>query len=166
MENINWFYLVLGMAAILVVAVVVIGIYSSVVKAGNIFDLEAQPLEQEIGYNAIFVSDQITGTSVVLSLLANQKPGFVVIQEAQGDSLGKVIGVSDFLNSGERSRLMIELVRSIQKGEKFYAIIYEDDGDKAFDAYKDKKALGSQGEEIKMLFWVIEGESRPTSITI
>lgn len=168
MEGVNWFYASLGLTISLVIAVLFLGFYVSLggIKGEALVRSFSSGSEASVLYDAIFVGDQVEGSSVVVSLLTNKKPGFVVIQEEEGGKPGRPVGVSDFLNAGERSRIVLDLVRPLREGERLYAIIYEDNGDKAFDIRTDKRVESEEGREVMMSFIVTDGESQPTSVTI
>ncbi len=90
--------------------------------------------------NFIYMADQRPGTQVKATSLFTEKPGFVVIHESNGDKAGAVIGVSKFLSAEENNGVVISLSRPVIQGEKFIAMLHEDNGDGKFNASNDPEA--------------------------
>lgn len=80
----------------------------------------------------VVVEDQAAGSSVVVASASLTKPSWIAIKDAAGWILGA--RRFDMTSVPESS---IPLLRATEAGKIYYAVIYVDDGDKAFDFKKD-----------------------------
>ncbi|MDQ3018336.1 MAG: hypothetical protein M3Q64_00475 [bacterium] len=92
--------------------------------------------------NSIVLSTQSAGTEVLVDNFYFEKPGFIAIREAKGDAIGNVIGFSGWLNSGPGQDLTFKV--TLKAGVKYFAEMYEDNGDKKFSATTDKPVADSE----------------------
>jgi len=103
------------------------------------------------GKNALDVENQPAGNTVTLPLVVLNQMGWVVIHEDAGDKQGNALGAA-LVFAGERSGVLVELLRSTVKGRTYYAMLHNDDGDKVFDLKKDLPIADSTGAVIQMSF--------------
>lgn len=111
-----------------------------------------------VGKNAIYVAEQPPGTTLNVSLVAMEKAGFVVVHEADASgAVGAAIGVSGYLQAGEREDVKISLSRPAKVGEQLIAMIHEDNGNKAYDDEAADAAIIENGAPVWMVFSVEAG---------
>ena len=113
-----------------------------------------------MGKNAIYVAEQLPLKTVSVALVHLASPGFVVIHEDNAGAPGKILGQSDALGAGEIKNLPpIALSRSTKDGETLYVMLHFDDGDRVFDAVKDKPALDAVADEPVMMITVVSKDA-------
>ena len=84
----------------------------------------------------VAVSTQIPGDAVTVDNAFLEKPGFVVIHEANASGQpGNVIGSSGLLTAGAKQDL--EITANVKPGGKYIAMLYTDNGDKKFTVTAD-----------------------------
>jgi len=101
----------------------------------------------------IVVKDQPAGFKVIVDSVSLENVGWVAIHEDRDGELGNILGAYRFENgthSGE-----VELLRNTVEGGTYYAVIYNDDGDREFDHKKDVPLVDGLGNEIISEFKVI-----------
>lgn len=84
---------------------------------------------------ALTVEDQFPGTVVFVSNVTLPKGGWVVIHRESGGAPGEIVGAGYFgadVLTGE-----VNLSKTSQEGEKYYAVLYRDNGDLNFDPKTD-----------------------------
>lgn len=100
-----------------------------------------------VGNNAIYVTEQSPGHSVLVSVVRLEKPGFVVIHEDSEGQAGRVLGASQLLPGGEiKNPPPIALSQETSDGQTLYAALHLDNGNGVFDAVEDKPALDPVGK--------------------
>ena len=114
--------------------------------------------------NAIVVSSQKPGIMISISKIVFEKGGWVVIHENDGTGKpGKILGAQLF-DPGSWDNGKVELLRGTEDGGTYYAMLHQDNGDRAFDPKLDTPILGSNGAPIMMEFTASEdvegGESQ------
>lgn len=121
-----------------------------------------------VGKNSIYVADQAPGRSILVSVVNFEKPGFVVIHEDDNGVLGKIIGASRLLLSGEAKNLdPISLERETRDGETIYAMIHLDNGDGKFDSTVDKPAIDSEANEpVMMIVTISKDAQEPSDVSL
>ncbi|MFA6601849.1 MAG: hypothetical protein WCT02_03250 [Candidatus Paceibacterota bacterium] len=100
--------------------------------------------------NRIVMSDQYPGNVVYLSSVQVSSPSWVVIQADDAGSPGKILGSARFatgINPGK-----ITLSSPMIDGATYYAVIYSDNGDAAFDASADQPLKDANGNIIMKVF--------------
>lgn len=104
--------------------------------------------------NAVIVSDQRPGTSVVgTAVLA--APGFLVIHEDTAGQPGAVLGASALLSAGESRGINIKLSRPMKDGETLHAMLHTDvDQNGTFNASTDTLVQSRLGGPIHGTFQV------------
>ncbi len=75
--------------------------------------------------NAIVVADQRLGSSVAISKVSLEKPGYVVVygKDVNGKS-GSLLGVSALLPAGENNNVVIPLSRPTKEGDKLSTLLH------------------------------------------
>lgn len=106
----------------------------------------------EQGGNAIYVEDQLSEVSSVrVGFVVLAAPGFVVIFNNENGVPGTPIGNSQWLSTGGE-HLIVPLAEPLIDGEVYYAMLFFDDGDRAFDSQKDTQARDSEESVVIMSF--------------
>jgi len=103
------------------------------------------------GKNALDVSDQPAGQSVSMALTVLNEQGWVAIHEDTNGEPGRILGAT-LVFAGERNNVVVDLLRATKKGQTYYAMLHNDDGDKSFDIAKDLPIKDSTGNVIMMKF--------------
>jgi len=102
------------------------------------------------GGDSVTVSDQKAGTEVVLSGVSFEKGGWVAIHEDDNGKLGKILGVQLF-DAGKGVGI-VELLRGTLPGNTYYAVLHNDNGDRAFDPKIDLPIIGTNNSLIMTTF--------------
>lgn len=118
-----------------------------------------------VGKNALYVAEQRPGTTVEVSALVMENPGFVVIHENQNGTPGKIIGKSSLLDK-DNNGATITLDLQTTDGEKLIAMIHKDNGNGTFSETEDTAAKDDQGEEVMMEFEVSTDASEVDVISL
>lgn len=121
--------------------------------------LDGNPAGFIFGENAIYVTEQAPSKTVSVAVVRLEKPGFVVIHEDTNGAPAKILGASGLIMAGEKNFLQVALSRSTVDGETIYAMLHLDDGDRAFDAIKDKPVLDRIGGEPVMTIVTISKDA-------
>lgn len=131
--------------AIVVIVLIVLGYY--MIKGGNgssSLNENATTTEETANNNSevnrVMVSDQYPGNVAYISSVQFANPGFVVIHEDKNGTLGDVIG-STYFDSGINTGKVM-LTKNTVEGKTYYAVLYNDDGDKKFNIEKDLPLKG------------------------
>ena len=83
----------------------------------------------------VLVKDQEADESVFLTKVALMKGGWVAVREGSLEDAGPILGAARFdagVWQGD-----VPLLRSLEAGKTYHAVLYYDDGDKKFDFKKD-----------------------------
>jgi len=119
---------------IVIILVVIIGGYF--LLKGGYQPPEALPtvLLPPVTQAAITVQDQqVTEDQVTIQEVSFKDPGYVVIHLSEDGKPGKVLGNSDFVESGTYNNISV-VVSELQEGENFlFAMIHIDDGDDIYE---------------------------------
>jgi hypothetical protein len=141
--------------AIVIVALIVVGIV--VMSRDNTPSTDVDVVDTTDNTNApvsraanIIVSDQYPGNVVYVSSVSTDKAGWVVIHKNANGVPGAVIG-SVYVNPGI-APAKVNLTESMTDGSMYYAMLHEDDGDKVFNATKDKSMTDARGNAIMKTF--------------
>ena len=106
--------------------------------------------------NSIAVSGQGETNTLVASMGVLSDPGYIVVHEDNNGQPGKIIGVSKLVGPGMVHGVSVALSRKVVAGEKIYAMLHKDNGDKTYsDA--DSSVVGKNGEAIMMNITVQSG---------
>ncbi len=106
----------------------------------------------ELNPNDISVFTQTAGFRVVISEVAFEQAGWVVIHEDQAGSPGNILGAQRF-DAGAYSGGAVDLLRGSISGGTYYAMLHQDDGDKVFNHKLDLPIL-DENERIVMVSFV------------
>lgn len=89
--------------------------------------------QREARDEAISVSDQSAGQSVVVSSVTLSESGWVAVRELQGDELGNILGATRVRDSGTTQNVSVPLLRPTVAGQAYAVVIYQDDGGEEFN---------------------------------
>jgi len=101
------------------------------------------------GYS-VSVKDQEAGNIVRVSQVVLEKDSWVAIREDLQGGLGNILGAS-WYPAGTHTA-SIELLRATEVNSFYYAVMYSDDGDKAFDFNKDTLVIGDDNKVLVAKF--------------
>ena len=111
------------------------------------------------GDRSIFVEDQLievkdqpAGSDVFISRVALKKSGWVVVHEEKDGVRGNILGARRF-DAGVFQGF-VPLVLQTSAGERYYATLWHDDGDRQFNYKVDMFTTDNVGEIISMRFEV------------
>jgi len=124
-----------------------------------LFFVTAKPLPYapvDVGGGSIIVSDQVAGSLVQLNTTL-AAPGFITIHEAMGEAPGKVLGVSDYLETGSYGGINIVLSELMTPGLTYIALLHADDGDGHFDIQKNMP-VSVNGEVVRPDFVALSAD--------
>jgi len=108
--------------------------------------------------NVIIVQDQVVGSGVVVSYVANSQPSFVVIKP-EGAGAGKALAFSRLLPEGEAHDFSVPVEGGLPAGF-YFAALMRDDGNGAFDPARDLPARDARGAAAITRFLVTAAPSR------
>lgn len=100
--------------------------------------------------NRVVMTDQYPGNVVYISSVQLSQPGWVAIHKDNKGQPGAIIGETYFdkgINPGQ-----VKLSEPLVDGGTYYAMLHSDDGDKKFDANKDRPLTDSNGNVIMKIF--------------
>lgn len=129
-------------------AAIALGLGLMVFKGQNTDRRDYPPITQG---NALEIKDQSAGRVVTVDSATLEQSGFAVVREANGNRLGKVLGISPILGTGENTLIFINAITT--KGEEYFVGLYADtnaNGD--FDERGDDILDDANGQEIKKKF--------------
>ena len=95
---------------------------------------------------AVTVADQKAGYSVDISDMTVARKSWVAIKDPEGSILG-----AGLFAPGTTSGT-VSLLRATEAGKRYEAVIYVDDGDKAFELHKDMLVTGADGTPVSAAF--------------
>lgn len=96
------------------------------------------------------VKDQRAGASVFLTRVSLTAPSWIVIHEDIAEAWGNILGAQRF-DAGVYQG-SVDLLRGMEAGAVYYAVIYRDDGDKLFDRATDQPLADASGVLVFMKF--------------
>lgn len=130
---------------ILLIVIVMIGLFLYFAKSAP--ELSYGPVE--IPGSALSVTTPAEYETKILATLV--KPGFVTLHRSIGGAPGPIVGVSNFLNSGENIDVNIKLTAEMTKDEQFVLLLHVDNGDETF-VVADDMPVTSNGESVRANF--------------
>lgn len=98
------------------------------------------------GEGSVIVAHQPAGIVVVLARVNMPRDGWVAIHEKSSGALGNILGAHRF-DAGTMSGT-VELLRGTLAGNTYYAVLYSDNGDRAFDPHVDLPMSTANGDMI------------------
>lgn len=126
---------------------------------------DISPTGATISQNAVVAADQAAGVNVMVSQISLDKTAWVVVREDDGAGApGKILGAQLF-DAGTGSGV-VELLRGTQIGNTYYVMIYNDNGDRAFDPKSDLPLLGDNGKPRAATFKATDAAGDQTGLPI
>lgn len=101
------------------------------------------------GYS-VSVNDQTAGSIVHVSQVVLEKDSWIAVREDLQGGLGNILGAA-WYPAGTHTA-SVELLRDTMVDSFYYAVIYADDGDKAFDFTKDTLVNGDDNKVLVAKF--------------
>lgn len=105
---------------------------------------------KSLNNNTIVVNDQNAGIVVDVETVILENDSWVVIHEDNDGVLGNALGAQLFLQGDSSGK--VELLRGMESGKIYYAVIRQDDGDRAFDLEEDTLVSDKEGNTIQVRF--------------
>lgn len=104
------------------------------------------------GVSSVQVEDQVFGPqAMVKSVKFETRAGWVAIHEDREGKPGNILGAA-WLPVGEHQGTKVDLLRPMEAGKTYYAMLHDDDGDKQFNYKNDLSLPSATGEPIMMAF--------------
>lgn len=97
------------------------------------------------------VADQAPGGAVRIAAVNFDEPGWVAIRENKNGEPANIIGAKRF-EPGKHQNGSVELLRQTKEGSVYFAALYRDDGDRAFDYKKDAPVTDASGNPVLVRF--------------
>jgi hypothetical protein len=114
---------------------------------GNIdnqdYTFNAVPNNTSGGGYMLSVSDQAAGGAVYVSQMSLMSPSWVAVREDVDGQLGNILGAGWYADGSQNGT--IELLRETEADNIYYAVIYQDNGDKEFDYNTDHLVKDVEG---------------------
>lgn len=95
------------------------------------------------GAKSLVVENQPAGVLVIVQYAAVDEGQWVVIHEDREGTLGNVLGAARF--TGGTTEGAVELLRGTSAGSTYHAILYADNGDRAFSLSDDTPLSDASG---------------------
>jgi hypothetical protein len=153
MENQSNKKIVIGVVALALLVLLVAWWLSRVSPADNnlaaLGNLDGTASSTELA--SIKVGDQFPGSIIFVSDVRLPNGGWVIIKKDSSGRPGNIVGAGYFdktVNVGEVA------VPNTTEGEKYFALLYDDNGDERFTLSGDKPILNVQGEPIMTSFTI------------
>ena len=103
--------------------------------------------------DSVSVGNQPAGSFVMVASATLTQTGWVAIR----DSDGRVLGAGLF-NAGTAKAVQVPLLRNTVASQQYQALIYIDDGDRAFDLHKDTLVTNADGSVAGTTFSALNGD--------
>lgn len=114
-------------------------------------------IKETVSSSSLLVKDQSSGGVVFVSSVSLKEPSWIVIREDLNGKMGNILGAL-WLQKGEHQDESVELLRDTSPLKKYYALIFSDDGDKAFDQNLDLPLKDDNGKMIVSEFKTLSAE--------
>lgn len=102
--------------------------------------------------SAVQAEDQVFGPQAVIKAVKfENRAGWVAVHEDREGKPGNILGAA-WLPVGENKEVKVELLRPMEAGKTYYAMLHDDDGDKQFNYKNDLSLPSSTGEPIMAAF--------------
>jgi len=112
-----------------------------------------------IGSSSVVVKDQATGSTVLISKVTLENPGWVVIHDERKGTAGVIIAATRF-NAGTYTNRIVDLLGyQTKNGATYYALLNSDDGDRQFDYTRDLPLKDPLGNMIMAKFNTVKASS-------
>lgn len=89
-------------------------------------------LEVVSGSGSISVKDQKDGDFVLVSKIDIENDGWVAVREDSDNGFGNILGAL-FVEAGSHSDVQVPLLRGTEAGNKYYVVLFADNGDRLFN---------------------------------
>ncbi|HWP60984.1 MAG TPA: hypothetical protein VN495_00050 [Candidatus Paceibacterota bacterium] len=89
---------------------------------------------------AVSVSNQKAGMSVLVSSVTLGESGWVAVRDASGRTLGAAL-----FQAGTHTGVKVDLLRATTAGQTYQVMLYSDNGDKKFDLHADSLVTNADG---------------------
>lgn len=99
----------------------------------------------------IVARDQAAGLTVAIESISAPTAVWAVVHEDNGSGQPSRILGAQLVEEGAATAT-VQLLRGTQAGQTYYAMIHNDNGDRAFDPKSDAAALGSDGKPVMSTF--------------
>ncbi|MBI4121192.1 MAG: hypothetical protein HY457_02980 [Parcubacteria group bacterium] len=107
--------------------------------------------------NALVVSNQGAGNTVIVSLVSLEQSGWVAVHEQlDGGALGRILGARRF-DAGKHFGQSVALLRSTEAGKVYQVVLHADDADSEFDFKKEVPVTVASGESVMASFTATTG---------
>jgi len=103
------------------------------------------------GIGSISVVDQVASKTVSIKSVILAHPGWIVIREDRDGQPGNILG-AQWLPEGTFDDQFVELLRGMKSQNTYYAVLYNDDGNKLFDYKIDSPLTDNTGNVIMQKF--------------
>lgn len=98
----------------------------------------------------IDVSRQRPSDTIMITDASLYKGGFIAIHSYSNQTIGDVVGVSEYLEPGEYQKLRVALKVPPERNMELIAVLYKDDGDGDFDVVADTRVKNAEhGDVVK-----------------
>ncbi|MEK7479754.1 MAG: hypothetical protein AAB665_00530 [Patescibacteria group bacterium] len=101
----------------------------------------------EASGEAVEVVDQPAGMTVAVASAKLAEMGWIAVRDNGGRTLGAAR-----LEAGAHAAVTVPLLRGTTEGERYQVLIYVDDGDRAFDLYKDSLVMNASAGVVGATF--------------
>jgi len=101
----------------------------------------------EASSESVEVADQPAGVTVAVASAKFAEMGWIAVRDSGGRTLGAAR-----LDAGVHAGVVVELLRGTVTGERYQVLIYIDDGDRAFDLYKDSLVMNASAGVVGATF--------------
>lgn len=101
-----------------------------------------------VAKDLIYIGKKNPGKEISIDVVSLKQGGFVVVYENTFEPTGELLAVSEFLDIGEYLKVPLSLVREVEDGEVFTAMLHKDDGDNFFNISDDAPVRNDAGESV------------------
>ncbi len=164
MKNKQIYILLAIVVVILGVGIIVIGNKGKSTTANN-SPRSTNTSGMMVENNSIAVGSQGETNTLDASMMVLTDPSYVVVHEDNNGQPGKIIGVSKLVGPGMVHGVSVPLSRNAIKGEKLYAMLHKDNGDKTYSG-TDQPVVSKSGEPILMIVTVGTDSSTPGEMSM
>lgn len=89
--------------------------------------------ESSDSVDLVEVESNVAGSSVTIPRVVLSKPGFIMIHESYNGRAGSIVMTGDFLPEGESTEVVVQTGKTTEVGEKYFAMLHEDNGNGTYD---------------------------------
>lgn len=159
---------------IITVSVIILILLGFLLFSGNEQEVQETAVSKTEGNWLLVMGPQEASDTVIISEVVMDRPGYVVIREVINEKPGQIVEVSEYLEAGSHTGIIINLPTSSATGgidisgefpisSDLVAVVYSDDGDRGFNPNLDS-AVVVDGEALAR--YVRTGEPAPTSAAV